>query len=495
MGDSFKDRLGKVARTIVDIVFVMFCASFFMFFLFFGNLDELTFFEILPFILIFSSLGWVLYLVLRISLKKRKKAALISGAVTCILFNAGRLTEPLGYVAVLLLTIFSIAAVTVISVRFISEAASAKIVLFATIFVTALLLFNTVISLPQFSTNKRLSEQAKAKAAAQQEIKVPEKYVNGDIELPNFYIFIFDELAGAKCMQQVYNYDNAFFYENMRELGFAVSENSTNYKQFTMECLSGLFNLDYIFSYDADGYLACDQQFKNARFFSIMKKMGYTLYETEVSGFVDFEPRYRYYANKEYRTTEDGRTTLDLILDWSVFGRPVQELNIFSSTYEKYNEMFAHYMSPKSYAYRNAFTFAYVCCPHAPFIYDINGERVDDANRMNWSDPKYFLEQYEYMCGQITDIMQSVIQYDPESIIIVLSDHGVKQNKHLWDGPVTDYAQSVDTFFAVYAGGSDSLTDITNLCGADILRKVLNTQFGFNLSPVSPPEGLGQLLD
>ena len=36
--------------------------------------------------------------------------------------------------------------------------------------------------------------------------------------------------------------------------------------------------------------------------------------------------------------------------------------------------------------------------PHAPFIYDINGGTVDKEHSMDWTDSKYFLEQYEYIC-------------------------------------------------------------------------------------------------
>jgi hypothetical protein len=133
-------------------------------------------------------------------------------------------------------------------------------------------------------------------------------------------------------------------------------------------------------------------------------------------------------------------------------------------------------------------TFSYVCCPHAPFIYDINGDLVDYANRMDWSDSKYFLEQYEYMCGRITDTMGSIVENDPDAIILVFSDHGVKANKSLWDGPETTYEQSTDTFFAVYTGGRDDMGDITGLSGANVLRTVLNKEYGFDFDMVGAPE-------
>ncbi|MFA5675937.1 MAG: hypothetical protein WDA65_05360 [Christensenellales bacterium] len=479
MDENHKKR-GNIIKTLTDIIFITLCSGIFMLYLYFGNLKEILFGEIAPILLCFSAIGWLLYIVLRLVLKKSRKAAVLSGVAMVFLANAGRLTEALGYTAVLPLGLLAIAAVFFVIIRFVSEDTAGKMEFIVTAVLAALILFNVAVSIPQFAENNRLSEQAAEKAALQEEIKIPEKYAEGDAELPNLYIFVFDELAGTKCMREVFGYDNKVFYDNMRSLGFAVSDDCTNYKQFTMECLSGLFNLDYVFDYDTDGFFACRERFKNARFFSIMNRMGYGMYETEAGGFTDFEPRFKNGASKEYNIDEDGRTTFEIILDWSLFGPVADSLGIFPQNYDLFDEILTYYTLPESYTYKNALTFTYICCPHAPFIYDINGNPVDKANSMNWSDSKYFLEQYEYMCGRIVDAMEGVIQNDKESVILVLSDHGVKPNKSLWNGPSATYEQSVDTFFAVYTGGGD-IGDITGLCGADVLRKVLNTRYGFNL--------------
>ena len=38
----------------------------------------------------------------------------------------------------------------------------------------------------------------------------------------------------------------------------------------------------------------------------------------------------------------------------------------------------------------------------------------------------------------IIQVMNGVIDNDPDAVILVLSDHGVKANKYLWEGPA-DY--------------------------------------------------------
>ena len=43
-------------------------------------------------------------------------------------------------------------------------------------------------------------------------------------------------------------------------------------------------------------------------------------------------------------------------------------------------------------------------------------------------------------------------------------------------------------FFAVYTGGRDDLGDISGLSGANVIRTVMNKEFGFDLGMVDAPE-------
>ncbi len=480
---SYSDKF----KTLIDLAFIAFCAGLSMFYLFTGNTTELEFREIVLPLLIFSAIGWLVYIILRLILKKPRKAAILSGIVMAVVTNAGMLYDKLGYVLVLIISTVFIAAVFVVVLRFLKPGVAAKIEYIAAGVLAGLILFNTIISVPQLIENKKLSGEAADKAASLEQIEIPAQYSSKQSDLSNIYIFIFDELAGSQCMDEVFGYDNTWFYNDMRELGFSVSDDCTNHEQFTMETLSGLFSLEYAFDYDTYGAFACRERFEDARFFHIMEDIDYDLYETEVSGFVDFEPRMQYGKNRKYHTTEDGSTTVEVIADRTLFGPAADALGIFPDTYKLYDEILTYYTLPESYTYENALTFTYICCPHAPFIYDINGSPVDKEHSMDWTDSKYFLEQYEYMCKRITQAMDGIVENDPDAVILVLSDHGVKANKHLWDGPQTTYEQSTDTFFAVYTGGRDDLGDISGLCGANVLRTVMNKEFGFELDMTAVP--------
>lgn len=484
-----ESRRRGVVKTLVDLLFVIFCGGLPSFYLFIGNLTELRFREIIVPLLVSTGIGWILYVILRLTLKKSSmKAAMITGIIMVVVSNAGLLTLPLGYAAALAISAVIITGLILVVTKLAGVSVTEKIEFILTGVIAALILFNAVMSIPQLDKNELLSEQAAAKAASLEKIEVPAKYAGKNVPLPNMYVFIFDELAGTQCMKEVFNYDNTGFYNDMRKLGFNVSDKSTNYKHFTYECLSGVFNFDYAFSYDVDGTFACQERFWKARFFTLMQEMGYSLHERKMGAYNDYVPHFKYDMSNQYSETEDGISTPGVILDRSLLAPIVDALAIFPKEYDLNNQVLNYFADPANYKFKGALRYTYLCCPHAPFIYDINGGPVDPANRINWSDPKYFLEQYEYMCGRIEDTMKNIIKNDPDSIIFVISDHGVKQNKYLWNGPSTTAEQATDTFAAVYTGGRDDLGNINGLSGADVLRTIFNKEYGFNIEMVGPPE-------
>ena len=91
-------------KTVIDLAFIAFCSGLSIFYLFISNLTELRFRETVPTLLFFTGVGWILYLILRFTLKRAsQKIALICGIIMAIVVNAGALTETLGYVAALLI--------------------------------------------------------------------------------------------------------------------------------------------------------------------------------------------------------------------------------------------------------------------------------------------------------------------------------------------------------------------------------------------------------
>ncbi len=67
-----------VIKTLIDLVFIAFCTGLSMFYLLSAISQNSLSGEIVLPLLVLSAIGWLLYLILRITLKASRKAALLS---------------------------------------------------------------------------------------------------------------------------------------------------------------------------------------------------------------------------------------------------------------------------------------------------------------------------------------------------------------------------------------------------------------------------------
>ena len=122
-----------------------------------------------------------------------------------------------------------------------------------------------------------------------------------------------------------------------------------------------------------------------------------------------------------------------------------------------------------------------MCTPHQPFLFDRNGGAVNPANYDNWEDEKYYLDQYIFVMDQMVQTVENIIENDPESIIIVQSDHGPRFNNEM---PEEDKIAILNT---VYFKGEE-IPEIVGKSGVNTLRMVVNRQFGYHLEDLEVKE-------
>jgi hypothetical protein len=125
------------------------------------------------------------------------------------------------------------------------------------------------------------------------------------------------------------------------------------------------------------------------------------------------------------------------------------------------------------------FTAFHINLPHCPFSFDEDGNRVKSTHYINWKDQKYYLGQYKYATKLMQKIVDTIIANDPESIIILQSDHSARAMEDAAVHKTFDYNDITNFFNAVYFHGNE--LDIEGLSGINTLAKVLNTEFGMEI--------------
>lgn len=248
-------------------------------------------------------------------------------------------------------------------------------------------------------------------------------------KLPDIYYIILDGYANNKTLNEIYGYDNSDFLNYLVSKGFYIASNScSNYSQTFLSLASSL-NMEYInqlswkIKPEMD-YAIPVQMIRRNNVMLFLKSLGY---------------KYIHFRSGEGATNDNkyadaviacGSTNIfaglliqtSILLPLSTYFDDVREriLCTFSNLGKIKNVK-----GPK-------FVFAHILTPHYPFVFDINGESTVKSKsailKNEWMNKEGYINQLIYVNKRVKDIIDNILpqslddNYQP--IIILQSDHG-----------------------------------------------------------------------
>ncbi len=333
---------------------------------------------------------------------------------------------------------------------------------------------------------------------------------------PNIYLIVLDEYASMGAMEKYYSYNCEPLRAFMRTAGINWSEHSYSMTNETKYCMTDLNMMDYV-SYHR-GTKRLKEYRTNSEIKKVFqKKLGYKLYQFSSSNtwFNKVASLRDSKTMKSFKTTFDGVESDQIIKQESIFGTfddligaltPQDKIGGNSESLKKYG-FYSSDEIRKSKGYKdselnylanvflNAFDFwengknfqssekrmilSYLKIPHVPFLFDEYGQIISHKSRMNWQDPKIYLGQYLYVTKHLEVIFKTLITNDPECIIIVTSDHGVRSHEQGF-AKITA-KDNCWVFLAMYNQG-DPL-DIEGMSPINLMR-LIATKLGVKKDPV-----------
>ena len=349
-----------------------------------------------------------------------------------------------------------------------------------------LILYNGVISVPkalQAATNKGQTQTQTQ--TTEQESASPTPVTNE--KLPNVYYFIFDEYAGFDSIQRYCNYDNSAFFDTLEDMGFVVSRHSLNYTNDTYTEIPNLLQLNRI---NKPSMTKADKQSNasNPFLLQFMKEHRYTINVLDMYNFIDLAAADLHW-DPHFVTTHG---TLESYVVKNTFYYPFYDLNSYDREIRHRLNAFKYSEESSKIADSNLFTLGMFWFPHEPFIFDENGNKTNDADHSNLRDTGPYLAQYKYASTKILELVTEIIKNDPNSIIILQSDHGYRYPdflKNLYN--IDIYDMSVESPYmrnilnAVYYQGQ--FIDIDNYSGINTVRTVLNKLLNTDFEMIEQP--------
>ena len=274
---------------------------------------------------------------------------------------------------------------------------------------------------------------------------------------PDVYAFILDEYAGKDQLRIDFNYDLSDFENELTKRGFLIPEKSYSNYPNTANSEPSFLNMQFLdFLTDELGPdskdLRINHKIKDGNnVMKIFKKNGYKITNFYAGMGATGESLLVDKQNCNYGTIND-----DLRKNFVNTYVPISYFNerfLLTHQWEKIDCTFKTILNFEDDLDQPDYVHVHAKLPHAPYIFDENGERVSYPlpQFMEISEEKSaYLDQLIFTNQKMLELIDSIQDRSPESVIMVFSDHGFRAEIN-WENPEKiDYLRGFNTVTYLY---------------------------------------------
>lgn len=458
-------------------------------FLYSQNVLEMTMDSVLPVSGFFVLLACGIYVVFGVLTRSIERACFNSCILMFFVMNFKKLENGLQWIfpAVkywhVLTVVFAIAIFTFVTAR--NKEILSQINKVITIVFCGLLLWNVIPKMPQIIAQNRKDIQEQSGR---------ESLISAGKDMPNIYHLVFDEYSSNDFMKKYYDYDNSEFTDYLEELGFNVSYSSYNEAFATQICMTNTLNMDFLFDMEmnSDAEKAAEMKEKRIhnRVFEILKENGYTIQgigDPEFYGLPRIEG-----GGALQHTTAGGKSVPQLLNSNTVF-YPFYVYNT-SDRFQSIQASVQFLKKMDKQSDNPVYTLFHVGISHTPFVVDGNGNPIPGEHSSDWKNKKYYKGTFIYCTTVMKDLVENIIKEDPDSIILLTSDHSARASSSDFDSMFEDI-DKCEIFNALYY--QKNKVDIEGLTEINTMRKIFNKLFDQNYEMIKtyPLMKLGEYID
>ena len=331
---------------------------------------------------------------------------------------------------------------------------------------SVLVFFNILITIP---TNiKKISTQS---------IELEQVKTDISSSKSNIYYLLCDEYASFAQLEKDFGYDNNYLKSELEQMKFYISQTSRNDTSATTIVMSNIMSMDYVATYDTITEER-DVMMNTGKLHSVLRANGYKeigIGDTEWLGIPGT------ISNDNISKDADGKNFTEIAMEKS-FLFPLYRHN-YTAAAEEIRDTFVALKELDIVPNSGLFTLFYVSCPHHPYFFKADGSTNSTEAMVNddGSHPDSYIGQVEYTNNQIIPAIKRIIEKDPDSIIILCSDHGNRFGNITAD-------METRILNAIYYKG-EIVSDFEGLSGLNTIIYVLNRENNLNIEYVPLPRG------
>jgi len=315
---------------------------------------------------------------------------------------------------------------------------------------------------------------------------------------PDVYYIVLDAYARGDTMQNIYNFDNSPFLEQLEELGFYVADCSqSNYAKTRLSLASSL-NMDYLEAFESiagdlergrESRVRMGQLIRRNKVRRAFSDMGYT----EVA----FSNGYLWsewedadlFLSPDVESAFGNLQLFGQVTDFEALLLRTTAILFFMDAETVFSDYLtpAVDVSPRQAHYDQVmhaldnlenvsaiegpkFVFAHIVSPHGPYVMDENGVFIpeDEVSELNYVD------QVKYLNSRMIPILENILRESEEPpIIIVQADHG-------GHGTQFDSDNRMNILNAYYLPGNGETRLYESISPVNSFRLILSEYFGYD---------------
>ena len=304
--------------------------------------------------------------------------------------------------------------------------------------------------------------------------------------LPDIYFVILDEYAAASQMKSYFQYDMSPFVEYLTQKGFIVTEINTE-PLATAAILDGLLNMEA--KKRQDGTLSSGSlsgsllestnivnsqdeeqliRLRNSKVIVYLKSIGYQFINM---GSWFTQTRYNQLADQNingfgFQFTDE--------LSTIIFNNSVLRLILINRYFHRKAvlDAFANLGNMPVTTGKPKFIIAHIICPHSPYVFGSNGEKLGLKPSENKDAKQLYLEQHVFISTKVKEFVDKKLSASqPAPVIIIQADHGARM----------DMPHAHQVFNAVYVPNYKGKSWQDSISSVNTFRVLFNDVFGTNL--------------
>lgn len=309
--------------------------------------------------------------------------------------------------------------------------------------------------------------------------------VKTPVNPPDIYYIILDGYASNEVLKDIYGYNNSKFVNSLKDKGFKIATDARSNYALTFLSLASSLNMKYV-NYLADivGEASADRVFasnliKDNEVLKILKLKGYqTIHFNSGWGGTDSNK----FADVNVYCGKINQIETVLLLTTAL--KSFEGLYLPQNTRERILCIFSELGGIKADTKGPIFVFAHIVSPHPPYVFGVNGEKVEEleikgsAGLDDWQNQSAYLNQLIFINKKVAELIERLtVDKKNPPIIIIQADHGSASTPGMEEYNADLISERMRPFVALSFPRIEDDPVLNSITPVNIFRFVFNHYF------------------